>query len=95
MNSKCLNKMGLFPRKTKPQIAIAYSFESRVVTDYAKSYYRSGFLTQIQEVYYSLYVRNLDCNIVDLRNMTKEYKLLIIPGIALIDPQSNTQFVSS
>ncbi|MDI9481667.1 MAG: beta-galactosidase [Bacillota bacterium] len=85
---KMLNKMGLFPRKTKPQIAIAYSFESRVVTDYAKSYYRSGFLTQIQEVYYSLYVRNLDCNIVDLRNMTKEYKLLIIPGIALIDPQS-------
>ena len=83
-----LNTTGYFPRKLSPEIGVAYSFESQLVTDYADSYYKTGSLEQLKEVYYTLFVKNLDCNIVDLRNLTKKYKLLIIPGIALLDEES-------
>ena len=83
-----LNTLDIFPREISPDIGLAYSFESQLVTNYAKHYYKTSSLEQLKEAYFSLFSKNLDLNIVDLRNLKKNYKLLIIPGVAIMDVES-------
>lgn len=80
-----LSKNGLLPRKKDTKIAIAYSFESIVVSDYAKDYYTSGHHVQMLESYRSMYHNNLDCNLINLRDVQKKYDLIILPGLCLMD----------
>lgn len=77
-----------FPRKTEPQIAIAYSYESKLVSEYTKDYYKTDYTNQILQVYQTLFDANIDCNFVNLRDISKQYKVIIIPGHCLMDEKS-------
>lgn len=77
-----------FPRKTEPQVAIVYSFESKLVSDYSKDYYKTDYMDQILTVYQTMFDDNMDCNFIDLRDISKEYKLIIITGHCVMDEKS-------
>lgn len=77
-----------FPRKTEPKIAVAYSYESKLVSEYTKDYYKTDYTNQIHQVYKTLFDDNMDCNFINLRDITKEYKVIIIPGHCLMDEKS-------
>ncbi len=76
------------PREIEPEIGIAYSFESLKVSVNNKSYYKTDYYKQLMDTYKQLFYSNLDCNIIDLRHVKKDYKLIFIPGHCLMDPKS-------
>lgn len=84
---KRLQKYAL-PRKCEPDIALAYSFESLKVTNNNRGFYKTDYMDQMLQAYEALLHDNLDCNVVDLRSIKKKYKLLIIPGHAIMDNDS-------
>ncbi|MCR5031702.1 MAG: beta-galactosidase [Lachnospiraceae bacterium] len=86
--AQVLNQLQLFPRIPSPRIAIAYSYESLLVSDYGKDYYSTPYTRQIMETYKTLFHMNLDCNIVDLRQVDTSYDVVLIPGHCVMDPAS-------
>ncbi len=84
---KLLKELG-FPRRTKPEIAIAYSFQSMKVMAGNRSFYKTEYTEQVLQAYETLMLANVDCNIVNLRLLKKEYKILIVPGHAVMDKAS-------
>lgn len=82
-----LKERGL-PRRTSPQIVIAYSYESLKVMDGNRSFYKTEYTQQVLQAYEALMRANLDCNIVNLRSMQKDYQILIVPGHAVMDKAS-------
>ncbi|WP_177222324.1 beta-galactosidase [Paenibacillus sp. UNC496MF] len=76
------------PRRTRPEIAIAYSYESLKVMAGNRSFYKTEYTQQVLHAYEALLVTNLDCNIVNLRQLRMDYKILIVPGHAVMDPAS-------
>lgn len=83
--SRILADQKLFPRIPRSSIAIAYSYECLLASDYAHDYYSVPYREQIMETYKALFHMNLDCNIVDLRNVTNHYDIVIIPGHCLMN----------
>lgn len=83
--AEILNKINILPRQTAPSVAIAYSYESNLISTYATDYYTTSYMTQVMNAYKTLFHKNLDCNIVDLRKIYGQYKVVIIPGHAIID----------
>jgi beta-galactosidase len=77
-----------FPRRTEPEIAIAYSYESLKVMAGNRSFYKTDYTEQVLQAYEALTSANIDCNIVNLRNLKKNYKILIVPGHAVMDQAS-------
>jgi len=84
---KELENIGL-PYLPKPEIALAYSFESFKVSQNQAGYYKTTHLEQMMQTFLALSEDNVDCNIVNLRNVEKEYKLLLIPGHCVMDEAS-------
>jgi beta-galactosidase len=82
-----LKHIGL-PYLPDPDIALAYSFESYKVSDHQKAYYKTPYLDQMMQTFMALNEDNVDCNIVNLRYIEKNYKLLIVPGHCLMDEAS-------
>lgn len=80
---KKLEKYNL-PYLPEPEAAIAYCYENLPIYDYAPHYYRTPYKQQAADTFKFFYRKNLDFNIVDLRNMKKDYKILIIPGHAIM-----------
>lgn len=76
------------PRNIKPDIGIAYSFESLKVSMHETSYYKTNYYSQLLNTYKALFYSNLDCNIIDLRKVKNQYKLIFIPGHCLMDTES-------
>lgn len=85
--AKILNKKALLPRVKKAEAAIAYSFESSIVDHYSKDYYTTTHTDQVMSAYKALFHSNIDCNIIDLRKTEKKYKLVIIPGVCLVNDE--------
>jgi beta-galactosidase len=84
---KQLEDHGL-PRALNPDIAIAYSYETLKVMAGNPSYYKTDYTEQVLQAYSALEEANLDCNIIDLRSIQKAYKLIIVPGHAIMDEAS-------
>jgi Beta-galactosidase len=82
-----LKTIGL-PYMPKPEVALAYSFESFRVADNQKAYYKTAYLEQMMQTFLSLCEDNVACNIVNLRNIEKDYKLLLVPGHCIMDEAS-------
>lgn len=78
---------GLLPRKKTADIAIAYSYESILASEYNKDYYTSGHQQQMYETYKTLFHLNLDCNMINLRKIRQQYRILIIPGTCMMDAE--------
>jgi beta-galactosidase len=82
-----LKSIGL-PYLPKPEIALAYSFESFKVSENQKGYYKTKYLEQMMQTFLALDEDNVDCNIVNLRQLEKDYKLLLVPGHCIMDEAS-------
>ncbi len=90
-----LKDVGL-PYMPQPEVALAYSFESFKVSENQKGYYKTAYIDQMMQTFLAINSDNVDCNMVNLRNIEKNYKLLIVPGHCLMDEasaQSIRQFV--
>lgn len=84
---KALEKLG-FPRVLRPQIAISYSFESRVLADRKAlaSYYAPAYEAQRVSAFGPAYDDNIDVAVVNIGHADlSAYKLLVIPGEYLMD----------
>ncbi len=83
-----VKSLDIFPRKIRPRVAIAYSYESNIITKLSSNYYSTSSSDQVLDLYNILFDLNVDCNIIDLRSFSGNYDILIVPGIAEMEDSS-------
>lgn len=76
-----------FPYEVKPEVAIAHSFESQNAS-YYRYHYPVSQEAQMIEAFKPFFNRNIDVQVVDLRFSSLPQKLVIIPGLIVIDSTS-------
>jgi len=91
---KKLEKLG-FPRSHKPEVAIAYSFDSNNATspppgpNTVPQYYKLSYWDQLQGAFEPFYIDNIDTAIINIGHASLDgYKLVVIPGQYLMDEKS-------
>lgn len=77
-----------FPYIPRPEIAVAFSYDSSWVSQYSPFQFRMGYGDSMLEAARLFFNRNTDYNVVDLRNMKGSYKLLIVPEHIVMDQES-------
>jgi len=82
--AKMLVQTNIFPSLRKAKVAIAYSYESLVVSEKNKDYYTVPYISHIMQVYNAFFRANVDCNIINLNEITEDYDTVLIPGHALM-----------
>lgn len=82
-----LEKCG-FPYLPKPDIGVAYNYDSSYVTYYADHQFRQAYGKAVEAVTEMLFWKNRDFNIVDLRKLEGTYKVLFVPGHVVMEPQA-------
>ena len=70
-----------FPYKLQSEVGLAYSFPSQI----ASSAFPEQHDNQLQACWDMFYYRNMDVKVVDVSKSTLNYKLLIVPGVAVMD----------
>lgn len=73
-----------FPYLPSPDIAVGMSFDNERVIQYSPNHYHQNCRQMRVEVQKALCDLNRDFNIVDLKNMKRDYKLLILPNYVLM-----------
>ncbi|MGD9928395.1 MAG: beta-galactosidase [Mangrovibacterium sp.] len=73
-----------FPYKLKAEVGLAFSFPSQI----ASSSFPVQHDSQLQACWDLFYWRNMDCKILEISQSTLNYKLLIVPGVAVMDEVS-------
>ena len=91
---KQLSKLG-FPRYTRPDVAIAYSFDSFIASQpngpssTTRQYFKTPYTKQVEEAFEPLFRSNLDAAIINIGNHgLSRYKLVIVPADYLMDSAS-------
>jgi beta-galactosidase len=80
-----LQKLG-FPRELKPEVAVAYSWETLLATARVKQYYATPYLDQEHSAFAPLYGDNIDTAVINIGHEDlSRYKLLVISGQYLMD----------
>jgi beta-galactosidase len=77
-----------FPYLPTPEIAVAYSYESYLISNYHTARFQQAYPDNLLNIISALEKRNTDYNIVNLRHLKNSYKLLIVPGHIIMDEQS-------
>lgn len=70
-----------FPYKLQPEVGLAFSFPSQI----ASAYFPERHDEQLQECFNLFYYRNMDARVVDISKSALDYKLLFVPGVAVMD----------
>ena len=70
-----------FPYKLQAEVGLAFSFPSQI----ASGYFPEQHDNQLQACWDMFYWRNMDTRIVEISRSTLNYKLLIVPGVAVMD----------
>jgi beta-galactosidase len=70
-----------FPYKLHPEIGLSFSFPSQI----ASSSFPEKHDNQLQACFDLFYYRNIDVNVLDISKSMLNYKLLIVPGVAVMD----------
>src|SRR6185437_12873682 len=70
-----------FPYKPRPEIGLAFSFPSVI----AGGYFSQSHQQQLESSFDVFAYRNIDTRIVDIARSTLDYKLLLLPGISVMD----------
>jgi len=70
-----------FPYKLQSEIALASSFPSQI----ASASFPEQQENQLQACWGLFYYRNMDANVVEISRSSLNYKLLIVPGITVMD----------
>jgi beta-galactosidase len=83
-----------FPRSHKPDVAIAYSFESNIAShppgpsNTVRQYFTVGYSEQVESALQPFFEDNIDVAIVNIGHSTLDYKLLVVPADYLMDTAS-------
>jgi beta-galactosidase len=70
-----------FPYQLQAEVGLAFSFPSQI----ASAYFPEKHENQLQACWDMFYWRNMDTRIVDISRSSLNYKLLIVPGVAVMD----------
>ncbi|MBN2683778.1 MAG: beta-galactosidase trimerization domain-containing protein, partial [Pontiellaceae bacterium] len=70
-----------FPYKPKAEVGLAFSFPSQI----ASKYFPEQHDNQLQACWDLFYWRNMDSSIVEVSRSSLDYKLLFVPGVAVMD----------
>jgi beta-galactosidase len=70
-----------FPYKLQAEVGLAFSFPSQI----ASVSFPEQHDTQIQACFDVFYYRNIDTKVVEISRSSLNYKLLIVPGLAVMD----------
>jgi len=70
-----------FPYKPNPEVGLAFSFPSQI----ASSSFPEQQDSQLQACWGLFYSRNMDANVVEISRSSLNYKLLIVPGVTVMD----------
>jgi beta-galactosidase len=72
-----------FPYKPKPEVGLAFSFPSQI----ASAAFPELHDAQLQNCFSTFYFRNMDTKVLEISrsNTLSNYKLLIVPGVAVMD----------
>jgi len=76
-----------FPYKQQAEIALAFSFPSQI----ASSYFPEQHQQQLQTCFDAMYYRNMDARIVEIAKSPLKYKVLFIPGVAVMEEATATR----
>lgn len=91
-----LEKLG-FPRMTAPKVAFAYSFDNMQATNPAgpqatnsvRQYLTTPYMTQAHNAFAPLLKDNIDAAVINIAHEDLgRYKLLVVPGMYLLDKAS-------
>lgn len=80
-----------FPRPIEPQVALSYSFESKLLADRKQlaPYYRTPYDMQKRGAFEPLFDDNIDAAVVNLGTADlSRYRLVVIPGEYLLDDKA-------
>jgi beta-galactosidase len=82
-----------FPRYHKPDVAIAYSFDSLIAShpgpsNTARSYFRVSYTDQVANALQPFFEDNIDATTINIAHSTLDYKLLVVPADYLMDAAS-------
>lgn len=81
-----------FPRYHKPEVAIAYSFDSLIAShppgNSTRAYFSTSYRDQIENALQPFLEDNIDVAIINVSNSALDYKLLVIPGDYVMDENS-------
>ncbi len=83
---KKIEKYG-FPYKVQAEVGLAFSFPSQIVS----SSFPESHDSQLQSCFDTFYFRNMDTRVVEISRSSLNYKLLMIPGVALMDDTTATK----
>ncbi|HKI47224.1 MAG TPA: beta-galactosidase, partial [Balneolales bacterium] len=70
-----------FPYKPKAEVGLAFSFPSQI----ASSAFPEKHDSQLQACFNLFYWRNMDARVVEISRSPLKYKLLFVPGVAVMD----------
>jgi beta-galactosidase len=70
-----------FPYKLQAEVGLAFSFPGQM----ASSYFPEQHDAQLQACFNLFYYRNMDARIVEISKSSLNYKLLFVPGVAVMD----------
>jgi beta-galactosidase len=76
-----------FPYRLKAEVGLAFSFPSQI----AGKYFPKQHENQLQACWDLFYWRNMDARIVEISRSTLNYKLLFVPGVAVMDEATATK----
>jgi len=89
-----LEKLG-FPRLQQPEVAIAYAFDNIVasapppMSNTVQAYIKPGYMKQAHAAYAPLFRDNIDVAVINIGHEDLgRYKLVIVPGVYLLDQAS-------
>jgi beta-galactosidase len=76
-----------FPYKLQAEVGLAFSFPSQI----ASASFPEQHDSQIQACWDMFYYRNMDSRIIEISKSALNYKLLIVPGVAVMDKITATE----
>ena len=74
-----------FPYKSKAEVGLAFSFPSQI----ASSSFPVQHENQVQACWDMFFWRNMDCKMLEISQSELNYKLLFVPGVAVMDQASS------
>jgi beta-galactosidase len=83
-----------FPRYHKPDVAIAYSFESNMAShppgpsNTVRQYFTVNYAEQVESALKPFFEDNIDAAIINIGHSTLDYKLLVVPADYVMDSAS-------
>ncbi len=76
-----------FPYKPKAEVGLAFSFPSQI----ASKFFPEQHENQLQACFDLFYWRNMDARVIEITKSALNYKLLFVPGVAVMDKTTATK----